>query len=297
MTENKSVTSSTLETLLRRDKIVTGVAIAILVIIASLYTVFGVGMKMSAIEMTPGLTQSKKTMSDMGTKTPTSSQSKLAVPAMGAMEKMVTEAASWSMTYGILVFLMWWVMMVAMMLPSASPMILLYTALIRKSQEKKNIFSEVSFFVLGYLVAWSIFSAFAALLQSQLELRGWMSPMMMEATNNYLIAAILIAAGVYQLTPLKTACLEKCQQPASFLASYKNTWVSSPFRIGLVHGFYCLGCCWFLMGLLFFGGIMNLYWILGLIMFVAIEKLHEKGELLGKVLGAGAVLLGVMHLV
>ncbi len=297
MTDNNAATSTTLETLLRRDKIVTIVAIAFLVIIASLYTVFGVGMKMSAIEMTPGLTQPKTTMSNMEAKTPTSSQPRMVAPAMAAMTKMVMEPASWSITYGILVFLMWWVMMVAMMLPSASPMILLYTALIRKTQGKKNIFSEVSFFILGYLLAWCIFSIFASLLQSQFELRGWMSPMMMEATNNYLIAIILIAAGVYQLTPLKTACLEKCRQPANFLASYKNTWVSSPFRIGLVHGCYCLGCCWFLMGLLFIGGIMNLYWILGLIMFVAIEKLHKKGELLGKVLGAGAVFLGVAYLV
>ena len=297
MTQNNTVTSSTLEGLLRRDKIVTGVAIAFLVILASLYTAFGVGMKMSAIEMTPGLTQSKMPMPDFRAKTLTPSQSRTAVPVMGAMKKMIMEPASWSMTYGVLVFLMWWIMMVAMMLPSASPMILLYTALIRKTHKEKNIFSEVSFFILGYLLAWFVFSIFATLLQSQLELRGWMSPMMMEATNNNLIAIILISAGVYQLTPLKTACLEKCRQPANFLANYKNTWVSSPFRIGLVHGCYCLGCCWFLMGLLFIGGIMNLYWIVGLIIFVAIEKLHEKGELLGRVLGAGAVISGVVYLV
>ena len=120
--------------------------------------------------------------------------------------------------------------------------------------------------------------------------------MMMETTNIYLAAGILIAAGIYQLTPLKTVCLEKCRQPASFLAGYKNTWVNSPLRIGLVHGFYCVGCCWFLMGLLFLGGIMNLYWIVGLIIFVAIEKLHEKGVIFGKVLGGGAVFLGIAFL-
>ncbi|MCH2631873.1 MAG: DUF2182 domain-containing protein [Nisaea sp.] len=279
MAEDNTARHTSIEALLRRDKLVTVVAIAVLVVIAAFYTIFGVGMKMSAIEMTPGL-----------------SQSKMAMPNMGAMKKMVMEPASWSITYGVLVFLMWWVMMVAMMLPSASPMILLYTALIRRTQETRNIFWEVSLFILGYLIAWAIFSIFAALLQSQLELKGWMSPMMMEATNNYLIAIILISAGVYQLTPLKTVCLEKCRQPASFLANYKNTWVSSPLRIGLVHGFYCLGCCWFLMGLLFFGGIMNLYWIVGLIIFVAIEKLHERGIFLGKVLGAGAILLGITFL-
>ena len=271
--------STSLEGLLRRDKLVTCAAILLLIILASSYTIFGVGMSMSAIEMTPGL-----------------GQSTIAMPTMANMKKMMMEPASWSIGYGLLVFLMWWLMMVAMMLPSAAPMILLYTALIRRAQKTKNIITEVTLFISGYLLAWAAFSLFAAALQSQLEVRGWMSPMMMETTNIYLAAGILIAAGIYQLTPLKTVCLEKCRQPASFLAGYKNTWVNSPLRIGLVHGFYCVGCCWFLMGLLFFGGIMNLYWIVGLIIFVAIEKLHEKGVIFGKVLGGGAVFLGIAFL-
>ena len=271
--------STSLEGLLRRDKLVTCAAILLLIILASSYTIFGVGMSMSAIEMTPGL-----------------GQSTIAMPTMENMKKMMMEPASWSISYGLLVFLMWWLMMVAMMLPSAAPMILLYTALIRRAQKTKNIITEVILFISGYLLAWAAFSLFAAALQSQLEVRGWMSPMMMETTNIYLAAGILIAAGIYQLTPLKTVCLEKCRQPASFLAGYKNTWVNSPLRIGLVHGFYCVGCCWFLMGLLFFGGIMNLYWIVGLIIFVAIEKLHEKGVIFGKVLGGGAVFLGIAFL-
>ena len=271
--------STSLEGLLRRDKLVTCIAILLLIILCSLYTIFGVGMSMSAIEMTPGL-----------------GQSTIAMPTMENMKKMMMEPASWSISYGLLVFLMWWLMMVAMMLPSAAPMILLYTALIRRAQKTKNIITEVTLFISGYLLAWAAFSLFAAALQSQLEVRGWMSPMMMETTNIYLAAGILIAAGIYQLTPLKTVCLEKCRQPASFLAGYKNTWVNSPLRIGLVHGFYCVGCCWFLMGLLFFGGIMNLYWIVGLIIFVAIEKLHEKGVIFGKVLGGGAVFLGIAFL-
>lgn len=271
--------STSLEGLLRRDKLVTCAAILLLIILASSYTIFGVGMSMSAIEMTPGL-----------------GQSTIAMPTMENMKKMMIEPASWSIGYGLLVFLMWWLMMVAMMLPSAAPMILLYTALIRRAQKTKNIITEVTLFISGYLLAWAAFSLFAAALQSQLEVRGWMSPMMMETTNIYLAAGILIAAGIYQLTPLKTVCLENCRQPASFLAGYKNTWVNSPLRIGLVHGFYCVGCCWFLMGLLFFGGIMNLYWIVGLIIFVAIEKLHEKGVIFGKVLGGGAVFLGIAFL-
>lgn len=280
MADNNTANSTAVESFIQRDKVITIIAIAILVGATFTYTVLGVGMNMSAIQMTPGLGQSQMSM-----------------PNMSAMKKMAATPAVWTFNYSVLMFLMWWTMMIAMMLPSASPMILLYTALIRRTKKTKSIIRQVTSFICGYLLAWAAFSLFAAALQSQLELRDWMSPMMMEATNIYLAAGILIAAGVYQLTPLKTVCLEKCRQPASFLANYKNTWVNSPLRIGLVHGFYCVGCCWFLMGLLFFGGIMNLYWIVGLIIFVAIEKLHEKGIIFGKILGGGAIVSGIAFLI
>ena len=280
MADNNTANSTAVELFIQRDKVITMIAIAILVGATFTYTVLGVGMNMSAIQMTPGLGQSQMSM-----------------PNMTAMKNMAATPAVWSFNYSVLMFFMWWTMMIAMMLPSASPMILLYTALIRRTKKTKSIIRQVTSFICGYLLAWAAFSLFAAALQSQLELRDWMSPMMMEATNIYLAAGILIAAGVYQLTPLKTVCLEKCRQPASFLANYKNTWVNSPLRIGLVHGFYCVGCCWFLMGLLFFGGIMNLYWIVGLIIFVAIEKLHEKGIIFGKILGGGAIVSGIAFLI
>ena len=280
MADNNTANSTAVESFIQRDKIITIIAIAILVGATFAYTVLGVGMNMSAIQMTPGLGQSQMSM-----------------PNMSAMKNMAATPAVWSFNYSVLMFFMWWTMMIAMMLPSASPMILLYTALIRRTKNAKSIIRQVTSFICGYLLAWAAFSLSAAALQSQLELRDWMSPMMMEATNIYLAAGILIAAGVYQLTPLKTVCLEKCRQPASFLANYKNTWVNSPLRIGLVHGFYCVGCCWFLMGLLFFGGIMNLYWIVGLIIFVAIEKLHEKGIIFGKILGGGAIVSGIAFLI
>ena len=280
MADNNTANSTAVESFIQRDKIITIIAIAILVGATFTYTVLGVGMNMSAIQMTPGLGQSQMSM-----------------PKMSAMKNMAASPAVWTFNYSVLMFFMWWTMMIAMMLPSASPMILLYTALIRRTKKAKSIIRQVTSFICGYLLAWAAFSLFAAALQSQLELRDWMSPMMMEATNIYLAAGILIAAGVYQLTPLKTVCLEKCRQPASFLANYKNTWVNSPLRIGLVHGFYCVGCCWFLMGLLFFGGIMNLYWIVGLIIFVAIEKLHEKGIIFGKILGGGAIVSGIAFLI
>ena len=280
MADTNTANSTAVESLIQRDKVTTIIAIAILIGVTFTYTVLGVGMNMSAIQMTPGLGQSQMSM-----------------PNMSAMKNMAATPAVWTFNYSVLMFFMWWTMMIAMMLPSASPMILLYTALIRRTKKTKSIIRQVTSFICGYLLAWAAFSLFAAALQSQLELRDWMSPMMMEATNIYLAAGILIAAGVYQITPLKTVCLEKCRQPASFLANYKNTWGNSPLKIGLVHGFYCVGCCWFLMGLLFFGGIMNLYWIVGLIIFVAIEKLHEKGIIFGKILGGGAIVSGIAFLV
>ena len=280
MADNNTANSTAVELFIQRDKVITIIAIAILVGATFTYTVLGVGMNMSAIQMTPGLGQSQMSM-----------------PNMSAMRNMAATPAVWSFNYSVLMFFMWWTMMIAMMLPSASPMILLYTALIRRTKKTKSIIRQVTSFICGYLLAWAAFSLFAAALQSQLELRDWMSPMMMEATNIYLAAGILIAAGIYQITPLKRVCLEKCSQPAIFLANYKNTWVNSPLRIGLVHGFYCVGCCWFLMGLLFFGGIMNLYWIVGLIIFVAIEKLHEKGIIFGKILGGGAIVSGIAFLI
>lgn len=280
MADNNTSNYTAVESFIQRDKVITIIAIVILVGATFTYTVLGVGMNMSAIQMTPGLGQSQMSM-----------------PNMSAMKNMTATPAVWSFNYSVLMFFMWWTMMIAMMLPSASPMILLYTALIRRTKKTKSIIRQVTSFICGYLLAWAAFSLFATALQSQLELRDWMSPMMMEATNIYLAAGILIAAGVYQLTPLKTVCLEKCRQPASFLANYKNTWVNSPLRIGLVHGFYCVGCCWFLMGLLFFGGIMNLYWIVGIIIFVAIEKLHEKGIIFGKILGGGAIVSGIAFLI
>ena len=280
MDDNNTGNSTAVESLIQRDKVSIIIAIAILIGATFTYTVLGVGMNMSAIQMTPGLGQSQMSM-----------------PNMSAMKNMAATPAVWTFNYSVLMFFMWWTMMIAMMLPSASPMILLYTALIRRTKKTKSIIRQVTSFICGYLLAWAAFSLFAAALQSQLELRDWMSPMMMEATNIYLAAGILIAAGVYQITPLKTVCLEKCRQPASFLATYKNTWVNSPLKIGLVHGFYCVGCCWFLMGLLFFGGIMNLYWIVGLIIFVAIEKLHQKGIIFGKILGGGAIVSGIVFLI
>ena len=262
---------NSLERLIGRDKTVTSFMLVLMTALAAAYTIFGVGMPMSALDMTISISGSTSQM-----------------PMM--MKPM------WTFNYTILVFLMWWIMMVAMMLPSAAPTILLYTALIRKANKAENIKKMIMVFTLGYLITWAFFSLLATLLQSGLEAKEWMSPMMMTLTNDILIAITLIIAGFYQLTPIKYACLEKCRNPASFLAENRNMGGNVALKMGLKHGVYCLGCCWFLMGLLFVGGIMNLYWILGLTIFVALEKLAPKGQTIAKVAGLLAGMMGVYQL-
>jgi predicted metal-binding membrane protein len=121
--------------------------------------------------------------------------------------------------------------------------------------------------------------------------------MMMWATDRRLTATLLIVAGLYQLSPLKQACLTQCRSPVEFLARNWRPGRSGAFRLGLLHGAYCLGCCWALMLLLFAAGIMNLVWIAGLAILVLLEKLAPFGSALTKplaallILGGGALLL------
>ena len=250
------------ERLLRHDRVILIAMIAALFAFAGVYTVFGVGMRMSAVEMTA--------MRDM----PGSSMS-----------------GGWSPGYALLVFLMWWVMMIAMMLPSVSPAVLLYSTLLRRGKAPRRVPAVSASFLAGYLVTWAGFSVFAAAAQWGLEALGFVSATMMTLTS-IPGAFVLIAAGVFQFTPLKQACLRQCRSPVEFLTRRRRPGVAGAFVMGLEHGAYCLGCCWFLMALLFVGGIMNLYWIVGLATFVALEKLTPHGEIISKVAGLALVAWG-----
>jgi len=253
-----------LSTLLKRDRLVIGITMALLVVLAALYTIFGVGMEMTTLEMT-------------------------VAPDPGELMMM---PAAWTPGYAVLVFLMWWVMMIAMMLPSAAPMVLLHAAVKRRSEPEAEVTVLTGLFVLGYLVIWSMFSAAAVVLQWGLELRGLVSPVMMSVTSETLGGVILVAAGIYQLTPLKHACLEHCRSPVHYLSRHHRPGRNGALRMGLGHGAYCLGCCWVLMALLFFGGIMNLYWIAGLAILVMVEKLMPHGHRLAQAAGIGLVIIG-----
>ena len=197
------------------------------------------------------------------------------------------QSASWSAGYWLVSFFMWAVMMVAMMLPSASPMVLLYARVARQAERKgqmETASTAVTLFVLGYLSLWLLFSAAAVALQWALEQSGAMTAMMLMRSPTA-AGALLIGAGLYQLTPLKEACLAHCRSPASFLAAHWRRGRLGAWQMGLEHGTYCIGCCAALMLLLFAGGIMNLLWIVVLAILVAAEKLLPFGERMRRPVG------------
>ena len=234
-----------LEAVLRRDRQVVATALIAVIAMAWLWILLGAGTGMSAKDM-------------------------ILEPGLDGMASMMAPAV-WTVGYAGVMFTMWWVMMAAMMLPSAAPILLLFARINRKEKSVGRPFIPTGIFAAGYLVAWGAFSALATGLQWALERLGVLSPMMV-TTSYWLEGAILLTAGVWQLTPIKGICLRHCRSPMGFLVQRWRPGRSGAFRMGLEHGSFCLGCCWFLMGLLFFGGIMNLFWIIGLAAFVLLEK-------------------------
>jgi len=199
----------------------------------------------------------------------------------------------WDVGDFLLTLWMWVVMMVAMMLPSAAPMILIFARVGRKASEEGHPFATTGSFTAGYLAAWAIFSLGATTLQWALDRAALLSPMMV-AASPILGGALLIAAGVYQLSPVKDACLKHCRSPVHFITQRWRRGTGGALRMGLEHGLFCVGCCWALMGLLFFGGVMNFVWIVGIAFFVLIEKVLPRGASAGRLTGGILVLLGLL---
>ena len=175
--------------------------------------------------------------------------------------------------------------MIAMMLPSVAPTVLLYGALIRRGNQFDDAPRYALYFVFGYLLAWALFSLLATIAQWLLELRGLVSPNTMTLTSHLIAGGVLVLAGIYQFTPWKHACLEHCRTPLQFLTERRRSGPNGALLMGLEHGTFCLGCCWVLMALLLVGGIMNLYWIAGLTFFVVVEKLVKHGDKISYVAG------------
>jgi predicted metal-binding membrane protein len=176
----------------------------------------------------------------------------------------------------VFMFVMWAIMMVGMMLPSAVPMTLLYAGMVRKAERQGTPMAPIAVFVSGYVAMWCLFSVGATLAQWGLHEAAMLSPMMV-AKSQVFGGGLLIVAGVYQLTPWKAVCVDHCRSPAHFIAEHWRPGARGAFRLGLHHGAFCLGCCWALMGLLFVGGVMNLLWIAAITVFVFLEKVLLDG--------------------
>ncbi|MFY0690497.1 MAG: DUF2182 domain-containing protein [Paracoccaceae bacterium] len=272
------------ERVLARDQWVVAGAVGIIVVLAGLYTVWGVGMNMSALDMTRMAGATGQSM-EMGMGSGMASETG---PGMA-----MAMGADWSWAYAGLIFLMWWIMMVAMMTPSAAPTLLLYTALKRQGSERERAVSLSLMFLSGYLLAWAGFSVVATTLQWATEAAGLTSTSMMTLSSRTAAGAVLIVAGLFQFSSLKSACLKHCRSPAHFLAQHRARVAWGAMRIGMHHGTYCLGCCWALMALLFVGGIMNLYWIVGLALYVLAEKLVPYPRAFSQVTGAALLAAGL----
>lgn len=204
---------------------------------------------------------------------------------------MMPDSANWSMANALAIWLMWALMMAAMMLPSALPMILAFVQIGLRCGERNRGHA----FVAAYLAVWFGFSVAATAGQWALQAMDWVDQMIV-STSAVLTGLLLLVAGLYQFSPLKRICLSRCRTPMGFLLGEWRAGVSGAFVMGARHGSFCLGCCWALMALLFVGGVMNLAWIAALSVAVAVEKLAPGGERVATVLGLGLIAAGTVRL-
>jgi predicted metal-binding membrane protein len=253
-----------LAALLARDRAIVAGSLAFVIILAWAYLLAGAGVGMETMDMGGG--------------------------------QLMVMAPEWTLGYGLVVFLMWAVMMVAMMLPSAAPVTLLIAAIARKRREAGGTPGmSTAPFVLGYLAVWFAFAATATLLQWRLDAAGLLSETMALASM-VVAGSVLVVAGIYQWTPLKQACLRHCRSPLQFLMHHWQDGAFGALASGARHGAFCFGCCWMLMVLLFVGGIMNLAWIGGIALLVLIEKTMPWGGRMGRATGAVLVVWGAITL-
>lgn len=208
---------------------------------------------------------------------------------MEPMETAMPQTQAWGNMDFILMFIMWVVMMVAMMTPTATPMVLMFARVNRGRREQRKPYVPTGVFLLGYLAVWSGFSVLATVAQWGLHSAALLSPMLV-STSPALGGALLLAAGAYQWTPLKHACLRRCRSPLGFILNEWREGAWGAFLMGLKHGGYCTGCCWVLMALLFVTGVMNLLWVAVIAGFILLEKVASAGYWLDRV--AGILLMG-----
>ncbi len=252
-----------LDGILRRERALVGTQLGLLIVLAWAYLWHGAGMGMSALAMT----------------------------SITLFPHLHPEMAGTMAPAFAVVVAMWWTMMIAMMTPSAAPLILLYERVLRQhAGTRENAYGPSVFLLLGYLAVWLAFSVVAAALQRLLEPAGFISSMMLWSRNALLSASVLAAAGLYQFSPLKRACLNQCRGPVQFLTQHWRPGRGGALIMGMHHGAFCVGCCWLLMLLLFVGGVMNVAWIAALTLLIIAEKITPAGPSIGKVSG-GLLLL------
>jgi predicted metal-binding membrane protein len=278
-----------LEHLLKRNRMVTLAGLTALCALAWLYIMTGAGLGMSAWDMTTLALFPHQQADDM-------------MSGMLPMDLDATVPArtAWGFATWALMIAMWWIMMIAMMTPSAAPTILLYSRVHRHALAQGQVQDELAptgAFAAGYLLVWLGFAAAAATLHWALQHAGLVSATMMGSRSSLLSGAILIAVGLYQLSPLKNICLAHCRTPTAFLSRHWRPHAVGALRLGAMHGAYCVGCCWMLMALLFVGGVMNLTWIAALAILVLIEKVVPAGQWVGRGAGITLIVWGVATLV
>ncbi len=214
--------------------------------------------------------------------------------AMGAATQI--QMKDWTTVDLLVLFVMWTIMMIGMMLPSAVPLLLNFAAEARQERQETRVLAPTAALVLGYVAVWTGFSALATIGQWVLHEAALLSPMMV-STSPVLSGALLLAAGAYQLTPMQYNFLKRCRQPLHFLRLNWREGTGGAFVMGLKHGAYCLGCCFVLMGILFFGGVMNLLLLAAVTAFVLFEKALPNGNIAGRVSGPLMIAAGIYVLV
>ena len=266
------MSESALQRLLRRDAILVLAALIGITALAWIYVIrLAADMHMSGMDMTG-----------------------MRMISTGFRMVMASAQRPWTSEDALLMFVMWAVMMIGMMTPSVAPIVLLYARVQRHAISEGEPFAATGWFAGGYLLAWTLFSALATAAQWGLERAALLTPMMTTASRS-LGAILLIGAGVYQWSPLKKICLAHCQSPLTFLQRHGGFRRDAKHSValGMLHGTYCIGCCWALMALLFIGGVMSVTWIAGIAALVLAEKILPAGWALERIAGLGFVAAGV----
>jgi len=285
------MSTSRLELILRRDRAVVLGAIVAVAALAWAYVIWlatDMGAAPAGADM-PGMTMPGMDMPGM-------EMPKTDMPGMDMGSTLAPALRGWSVGDFAFMFAMWATMMVGMMLPSVAPMLLIYAGVARQAGSRGKPFAATAWFATGYLLAWTAFSMLATAAQWALERALLLTPMTGIGTR--LGGIVLIAAGIYQCTPLKDVCLSACQSPLQFIMRHGGFRPNplGAMNLGAEHGIYCIGCCWALMAILFVVGIMNLLWVAAIAAFILLEKLVVPGRLLSRAAGAVLIIAGAWML-